>query len=256
MTGTGVLDLDKWEQELSSRGDEALIFVHGYNTSFDEGLSRLAQLKWDLQYHRPAILFSWPSRDDLLSYVFNSNSALYARKHFIELIKILEQECDVKKLNIVAHSMGNLVVVDALSEYAKSNVPLQIAQLIMAAPDMDSDLYRQDIKNLSKSVEGMTLYASANDKAMLASRLVAQGRRAGDVVDGVPVLAPGVEAIDVSAIGDDMFALNHDTFATKRPLIDDMHLILEGVRPPNKRLADFWGSQKEPNLQSSGGTPL
>lgn len=173
--------------------------------------------------------------------MFDSNSALYARKHFIELIKILEQECDVKKLNIVAHSMGNLVVVDALSEYAKTNVPLQIAQLIMAAPDMDSDLYRQDIKNLSKSVEGMTLYASANDKAMLASRLVAQGRRAGDVVDGVPVLAPGVEAIDVSAIGDDMFALNHDTFATKRPLIDDMHLILEGVRPPNKRLADFWG---------------
>jgi esterase/lipase superfamily enzyme len=239
LTGTEILDLDKWKEQMTGRNDEALVFVHGYNTSFDDSIFRLAQIVWDLQYHGPAILFSWPSKGNLLSYEWDRNSALFARQHFIELLKLLERDVGIKKVHVLAHSMGNLVVLDALSTYAQTADPLQISQLIMAAPDIDSDQYRQDIQNLSNTVAAMTLYASANDRAMLTSRTLAQGRRAGDVVDGKPILVPGVDAIDVSAVGDEIFGLNHDTFAAKRSLINDINLILEGVRPPNKRLAEI-----------------
>lgn len=88
----------------------------------------------------------------------------------------------------------------------------------------------------------MTLYASAKDGAILISRTLAQSRRAGDVVNGEPIITPGVDAIDVSAIGSEELGLeNHDTFATKRSLIDDINLVLAGVRPPNRRLPEICG---------------
>ena len=222
-----------------AEGNEAIVFVHGYNTTFDQAVLRTAQLIWDLQYRGTAVLFSWPSRGDTLSYEYDRNSALVARTHFIELLKILEQEAGIKQVHVIAHSMGNLVVLDALANHIRTGDPLKIAQLIMAAPDVDRDQYLQVTKSVSGIVNGMTLYASAADKAMLASRTFAQGPRAGDVLGGVPTIVEGVDAIDVTAVGDELFGLDHDTFAAKRSLINDIGLVLQGKRPPNSRLAEI-----------------
>jgi esterase/lipase superfamily enzyme len=105
-------------------------------------------------------------------------------------------------------------VLDALSDYALSNYaqtkdPFSIGQLIMAAPDVDRDNYRQDIKSISKIVSGMTLYASAADEAMRVSRKLAGGPRAGEVLNHEPTMVDGVDAIDVTAIGNEIFGLNH-----------------------------------------------
>ena len=59
--------------------------------------------------------------------------------------------------------------------------------------------------------------------------------RAG-YVDKTPIMLPGVDSIDVTRMGDELLGLNHDTFASNRSLIDDIGLVLDGVRPPNKRL--------------------
>ncbi len=82
----------------------------------------------------------------------------------------------------------------------------------------------------------MTLYASANDKALVAPRTAAGKPRAGDVFGGGPILLLSIESIDVSAIGDEMFGLNHNVFADNRSLIDDIgRLVLNGTRPPDQR---------------------
>jgi esterase/lipase superfamily enzyme len=85
----------------------------------------------------------------------------------------------------------------------------------------------------------MTLYASAMDNALLASMAASGGSsRAGFVSDGKPLLMGGVDSIDVSALGGELFGLNHDVFASNRALIDDIGLILEG-RTPDKRLREI-----------------
>jgi esterase/lipase superfamily enzyme len=222
-------------------GEEAIIFVHGYNTSFNDAVFRTAQIIWDLQYRGTAVLFSWPSRGETLSYEYDRNSALTARGHFIELLKLLEQEVGIKSVHVIAHSMGNLVVLDALANHIRTGDPLAIGQLIMAAPDVDRDQYRQVVKSVGRIVGGMTLYASAADKAMLASRTLAQGPRAGDVLGGLPTIVEGVDAIDVTAVGNEILGTDHDTFASKRSLINDIGLVLQGKRPPNSRLAEIRG---------------
>lgn len=234
-----LLNRTQWKSLAASKGDEALIFVHGYNNSFDDAVYRASQVVWDLQYKGTAVLFSWPSHGETLQYEWDRNSALFARAHFIELIKLLERETGIKKVHVLAHSMGNLVVLDALYNYAQTADPLKISQLVMAAPDMDSDEYKQAISKASQIIGGMTLYASSADKAMKISRALAAQTRAGDVVGGKPLIVPGVDAIDVTVMGDEVLGINHDTFATNRSLIDDISLLLQGIRPPSKRLVQI-----------------
>jgi hypothetical protein len=115
-----VVDKDGWRRLAADRaqGRDALLFVHGYNTSFRDAIFRTAQVIWDLQYARAAILFSWPSRGETLSYEYDRNSALVARTHFIELLKFLQGDAGIHNIHVLAHSMGNLVALDALANQA------------------------------------------------------------------------------------------------------------------------------------------
>ncbi|QOZ84711.1 MULTISPECIES: alpha/beta hydrolase [Chromobacterium] len=234
-----LLNRTQWKNLAANKGDEALVFVHGYNTSFADAVFRAAQVVWDLQYKGTAVLFSWPSYGEKLQYEWDRNSALFARAHFIELIKLLEREAGIKKVHVLAHSMGNLVVLDALYNYAQTASPLKIGQLVMAAPDVDGDEYKQAATKVSQIVSGMTLYASSADKAMKISRALAKQSRAGDVVGGKPLIVAGVDAIDVTTMGEEILGMNHDTFAASRSLINDINLLLQGIRPPNHRLAEI-----------------
>src|SRR4029079_11064047 len=41
--------------------DHAIVFVHGYNTSFDNALYRTAQIAYDLHFDGAPFVYSWPS---------------------------------------------------------------------------------------------------------------------------------------------------------------------------------------------------
>ena len=87
---------------------------------------------------------------------------------------MLETGSGIKKVHVLAHSMGNLVVLDALSTYSQTANPVKVGQLIMAAPDVTIDQYKQVIPGVAKVTAGMTLYASSADKAMAASKVWAE----------------------------------------------------------------------------------
>jgi hypothetical protein len=82
----------------------------------------------------------------------------------------------------------------------------------------------------------MTLYASSADKAMKGSRVLAKVPRAGDITAAGPVVLPGIDTIDVTPVGHELFGLNHDVFAEGRSVLSDIHQILLGLRPPDARL--------------------
>src|SRR5260370_16406777 len=227
-----------------SRKNEVLIFVHGYNTSFDEALYRQAKITWDLQYRGLSILFTWASRGGTLNYVYDQQSALIARQYFISLVNIVHQ-LGITKINVLAHSMVNLVVVDGLASgmNGAGTEPVKLDELILAASDLDWNYFEQVGPRLGKMASGITLYASSADKAMTISRRLAGGvRRAGDLCKGFPIIVAGVESIDVTALGNELFGLNHDVFASKRSLIDDIYILVhKHLHPPRERLAEILG---------------
>jgi esterase/lipase superfamily enzyme len=220
----------------------AIVFIHGFNTSFKDSVLRFSQIIWDMQFKSLPILFSWPSRGGVLNYLYDLNSALDARRWFSELVQLLCTEARVTTLHIIAHSMGNFLVLDALNNLAQAGAIPQLSEVIMAAPDVDVDLFRSWAVNIRPAARGMTLYASGSDKALSASRNISKKQRAGDVFADGPMMIPNVDSIDVSSIGVEMFGLSHNVFAADRSLIDDIgRLLLTGARPPNLRSPQIRG---------------
>jgi hypothetical protein len=149
------LSEDDWKNYIHGlKMNEALVFVHGYNTSFEEALYRNAQIIYDLKYTRGiSVLFSWASNGEIEDYLYDSNSALNARASFLLVLRTL-RAAGIDKIHILAHSMGNLVVLEALAGEARTANPLNIAQLIMAAPDVDYDAFKQMAPDLRRVTQG------------------------------------------------------------------------------------------------------
>lgn len=220
---------------------DALVFVHGFNTSFEEALYRHAQIVWDLQFKGVNVLFSWPSRGGAQNYIYDKDSALGARDAFITVLSLLKAQPNITSIHVVAHSMGNLVALESLAHHPHTAAPLNLGELVLAAPDVDRDTFRTLIPKLAGAGAGLTLYASSADWALaLSKRLAGSIPRAGDVPLGGPVVLPGLDSIDVTALGTDFFGLNHGTYAQSRSVINDMGLLFSGhVRPPSKRLPEI-----------------
>jgi|SRR6516225_7357235 len=155
----------------------------------------------------------------------------------LDILRMIYDAAGVSKIYVIAHSMGNQIVVDALAHAQDAGIRISLSELVLAAPDVDSDVFRSMVDRLRVAAKGLTLYVSSADKAMLASRIKAGGvPRAGDVPASGPLIAQGIDTIDVTAIGDDLFGLNHDEYSSNRSLIDDIgRILLTSTRPPNVR---------------------
>jgi esterase/lipase superfamily enzyme len=231
--------LDDIRQAIGRTSDNAVfVFIHGYNVSFDEGLLRTAQLAFDLDMPGAPVTFSWPSNGSVEGYVADQNDADWAAAHLTELLAATRDELGAEKVHIIAHSMGNRVLVQALEDLQQRGIDIPIAsQVVLAAPDIDAELFRRDIyPAINGTTERMTLYASENDWALRASAVIAGGYpRLGDTRDGVTVL-DGLETIDASLI-DGGERLGHSYFGVTRQGLTDLYFLLkQGLAPGERRL--------------------
>src|SRR6185436_13757359 len=94
-------------------------------------------------------------------------------------------------------------------------------QVVLAAPDIDATIFKQRIAPaIITKARHITLYASAKDFALFASRHFNSGDpRAGDAGDGL-VVVPGVDTIDASA--GDCSLLGHLYYADSVPVLFDI----------------------------------
>ncbi len=219
--------------------DHALIFVHGYKTKFDNAIYRTAQIAHDLKFDGAPFLYSWPSGGTLQGYTYDRTSAEQAEPYLQEFLKLVSQDTGAKKLSVIAHSMGNQVLLRVLQDLNRSAPDdIKISQLILAAPDVDRDSFVHIVRSIRGIADGITLYAAANDAALQISRTVNGGEpRAGDVPEERgPIVVEGIDTIDATATSMDSLGINHAGYAENNALLADIRaLISTGTRPPDQR---------------------
>lgn len=226
----------------ASRGfkDQALVFIHGYNNSFDDALFRTAQISYDLKFDGAAFLYSWPSGGGITSYPYDRESAQQSEQYLRSFLETVLKDSGAKRVSIIAHSMGNQPLLQVLRDFRRTSPEMaRISQVILAAPDVDRDSFSYLADQIRGVAQGVTMYVSSNDVALGVSRRFAGGvPRAGDVPEGLgPVVVSGVDTIDISSLSTDYLALNHSTYAERTALIKDIEiLLLTGQRPPELRL--------------------
>ena len=219
-------------RHLAERSDkhDALVFVHGYNVDFDDAARRTAQLAYDLGFRGPAIAFSWPSQATLAGYNRDARNVQLSADSLRVLLSDLSKKADVKRIHVIAHSMGNRAVVGALSKIG-NDVPIR--QVALIAPDIDSELFRRLAREFPSSVGPITLYASSRDTALMAAAKFAGYPRAGQGGQNV-VVTPGIETVDASAVDTSLTGLGHSYYADASQMLSDLFAFFRGD-PASKR---------------------
>jgi esterase/lipase superfamily enzyme len=163
-----------------------LVFVHGFNNRFDDAVYRFAQIVHDAKAPGIPVLFTWPSRGELKlrAYTYDRESANYSRDAFEQLLAMLAANPNVKDINIVAHSMGNWVALEALRGMSirSGKIGNKIKNVMLIAPDVDVDVFRTQIQRIGTSRPRFALFVSQDDKALSLSQSIWGGvQRLGDI---------------------------------------------------------------------------
>lgn len=190
--------------------DTILLFVHGYNMRHGEAVYQLAQVKHDFATQSPTVLFSWPSAGAAAGYAYDRDSVLIARDPLEKLIVQLARQSS-KKLILMGHSMGNLLIMETLRQIEISgslNIHKEIDALFMVAPDIDGELFRVQANRLRKLPDPSVIVATSQDKALrLSAWLTGHTNRLGSLTDRSAVGDLPISVVDTSALA--RKGLNH-----------------------------------------------
>ncbi len=151
-----------------------LIFIHGFNNRFEDAVYRFAQIVHDSNVKSAPVLVTWPSRGSLLAYGYDRESTNYTRNALESLFQYLAADREVKEVSILAHSMGNWLTLEALRQMAIRNdgLPTKFKNVMLAAPDVDVDVFRSQIEDMGSQTPRFTLFVSQDDRALAFSRRV------------------------------------------------------------------------------------
>lgn len=223
-------------QIASSERSTSFLFIHGYNVSFAEAAKRTAQISYDLLFDGVPVFYSWPSKASLSGYTNDEANIRWAQVNIKNFLEDYLSNTTAEEIYLIAHSMGNRGLTNALVELLKEQPELKgrIKEIILAAPDIDADIFKRDIApQMAKLTSNpVTLYVSKDDMALKASKLAHGYPRAGDVSDGL-VLIDGIETVDASGI--DTSFLGHSYFAESSSIISDIFDLIKTGRRAEKR---------------------
>ncbi|MDV7105535.1 alpha/beta hydrolase [Vibrio sp. TH_r3] len=242
-SGVGV-----WENSM-------IVYIHGYNVAFSSAIKRTAQMAYDFDYSGVPMLFSWPSNASLLGYASDREDAIWSATYLAQFLVDLKNRFSTANIHIVAHSMGNQVLLNALNELSLQDAysKVEFGSIILAAPDVDSEWFTYQLApRISKLSKNWAIYTSANDGALMASEKVNEAKRLGMPVS----LANNFDVIDTSDLNAAPWSIpeSHSYYANKLPVIEDLVKHLEGLSPKERLLEQvesangiYWKIEDESN---------
>ncbi|WP_320201249.1 alpha/beta hydrolase [Agrobacterium sp. rho-13.3] len=209
-----------WIKRNSLKNKRVLVFVHGFNNRYEESVYRFAQIVHDSGSDVLPVVFTWPSRASVFDYNYDKESTNYSRDALEEMLTRLAKDGSVSDITIMAHSMGTWLAVEALRQMAIRNgqVYPKINNVILAAPDLDVDVFARQYESLGKKKPKFTLFVSQDDRALSLSRRISGNvDRLGQIDPSVEpyrsaLESAGITVLDLTKLksGDN---LNHGKFA-------------------------------------------
>lgn len=203
---------------------DVLVFVHGFNTGFDEARFRLAQIVTDGGFNGVPVLFTWPSKGSLFGYASDREAATASRDALERLLRDLAALPDVGKVHVLAHSMGAWLAMEALREVAIAGHPDldgHLGDIILAAPDIDQGVFRQQVERLGPGAH-ISVFAATNDRALTLSGILADRPRLGAIDAASPEGRHALEGLGVHVVDltrDSVGIIGHATYASAPEVI-------------------------------------
>lgn len=186
--------------DIGSTGTTVL-FVHGYNYTHGEAVYQTAQIAHDFETPSPMVLFSWPSAGVSGGYLYDRDSVLIARDELEKVIIGLTRN-NGRQIDIIAHSMGNQLVMETLRQIEISgslNIGKKINALVMISPDIDGELFYTQAARIKELPRETVILAARQDRALrLSALLTGRTNRLGSETDRRAVRDLPIAVVDTS----------------------------------------------------------
>ncbi|MEP1765986.1 MAG: alpha/beta hydrolase [Sulfitobacter sp.] len=251
------------EQLRTTKQNEVIIFVHGFNNSFEDGVFALSDI-WHFSGRGGVpIAYSWPAgAGGLFGYFKDREAGEFTVFHLKELLTQLADIPELHKIHIVAHSRGTDVTTTALRELIiavrnqgrNPKEVLKIENLIMAAPDLDFSVVRQRLiaEGFGASIGQITVYMNRGDTALEISQRLMAGQRLGKLTsdDLEPTereIFAEVKTVNFINVEGVKGLTGHAYYRTNRNVLSDIASIIRqsappgtAVRPLDRIEGNFW----------------
>ncbi|TCL67153.1 alpha/beta hydrolase [Rhizobium sp. BK251] len=204
----------------------ALVFIHGFNNTYEDSVFRLAQIVHDSGMKATPLLFTWPSRAKLTGYEYDKESTNFSRSALEQALRVLAEDPDVKDITILAHSMGTWLAMESLRQMGirDGHVLSKIQNVILASPDIDIQVFAKQYVEMGEPRPKFTIFVSQDDRALAVSSFITGKVSRLGAID--PSAEPyrsrleeaGITAIDLTKVntGD---RLNHGKFAESPQIV-------------------------------------
>lgn len=224
------LQIDELSGELSSGDDEnIIIFIHGYNNSFEDAIFRAAQLKYDLQFSESIVSYSWACHGKFWGYFKDESHAKIAGKRLADMINELGKSTD-KKISIIAHSMGAYCLANSLK-----NLSVKLDKVVLLAADICQEQFTNIYGvDFTRETNNTTIYAAKSDRALKAAKLFRINPPRVGQISGDVYCYDSIDTVDVSAHGHGRF-IKHNYGLACRIVLDEIHRMLILNAPISKR---------------------
>lgn len=214
---------------------EGLVFVHGYKVTFAAAAQRAAQIAYDLGFKGIPCLYSWPSEGVLGGYFTDGENSKWTVPHFCDFLRLMREDLGLSAIHVIAHSMGNRVVTEALCQLDSAALKPGAAglrQLVLAAPDIDAAVFGELAERFHARADRCTLYASSGDWALTASSKFVTYPRAGLSGDSL-VIVDGIDTIDASLL--DTGLMGHSYIGDNESILSDVYDLISKDESPGER---------------------
>jgi esterase/lipase superfamily enzyme len=170
----------------------------------------------------------------MLGYLMDGTTIQASEAAIAQYLVDVAEQSGAERVHIIAHSMGNRGLLGAMTrivQQAGAETGRRFDQIILAAPDVDAQTFRQLAQAYRTLARRTTLYVSPADLAVRASRLINGADRIG-FTPPVPAI-PDIDTISVENV--DMTLLGHGYVGGSDEVLADMHELLKDGTSPDQR---------------------
>jgi esterase/lipase superfamily enzyme len=209
-----------------SNGGHAMVFIHGFNNTYEDSVFRFAQIVHDSGAEVTPVLFTWPSRAKVFDYNYDKESTNYSRTSLENTLKALVEDKNIKDITILAHSMGTWLAMEAIRQMAirDGGLPKKIENVILASPDIDVDVFARQWTELGARKPNFTIFVSQDDRALALSRYISGDvQRLGQINPAeepfkTKLEQAGITVVDLTKVKS-TDRLNHGKFAESPEIV-------------------------------------
>lgn len=250
--------------ELAARGTgKVILFVHGFNNSFERGAFSLFELWAASGWEGLPILFSWPTGEpNVFSYFGDTQDGEFSVFHLKETLRLIAANEDVDEVVLIAHSRGASIATTALRELLIESRgaglsmlnTYRVNTLILAAPDIDLGVMEQRLvaEMFGIGFGQIDVYLNRSDDALGVSGWLFGGVRFGSL--GPEQLSAesravfqGVDSVHFILVDDARGEARHNHFRLHPGVLADIAITMRtGAEPgdPERPLEhldlNFW----------------